>query len=67
MSRSENPFAGTVDYLVLFKQSDNHIIIGNDQVKNDYWRHQAKADFQIVINGVPIVKVIKKPSEKQKL
>lgn len=56
---SDNPFRQPVDYLVIFKQGEKKIIIGNNLEKNAYWRYQAPAEFQIKVNQVPVVKVIK--------
>lgn len=57
---TENPFkkGAKMDYLVIFKQGEKRIIIGNKK-QNIFWRYKAPAEFQFVINKVPVVKVIK--------
>ena len=59
LGMKEDPFSRTVDYMVIFKQSDNRIIVGDDPVKNQLWRHDVEADFELVYNGVAVVKVVK--------
>jgi len=58
---TENPFKKRtkVAYLVIFKQGEKKILIGNNKKKNTFWRYKAPAEFQFVINKVPVVKVVK--------
>ena len=59
LGMKEDPFSKSVDYMVIFKQSDNRIIIGEDLEKNLLWRHDVKPEYQLIYNGVPVVKVVK--------
>ena len=59
LDREENPYDSPVDYLVLFKQGEMKSVIAGDPAKDRYWRRQAKAEFEMLVNGVPLVKVVK--------
>lgn len=58
---TENPFKKStkVAYLVIFKQGEKKITIGNNKKQNLFWRYKAPAEFQFTINKVPVVKVVK--------
>ena len=59
IGKYENPFELKADYLVIFKQGEQTVTIANDPAKNAYWRRQAKPEYKMSVNGVPVIKVIK--------
>ncbi|MDP1808518.1 MAG: hypothetical protein Q8L35_03170 [Actinomycetota bacterium] len=59
LRRDEDPFNPPVNYLVIFEQSPARVMLGNDPATDAYWRRQAKPEWEWVVNGVPIVKVVK--------
>lgn len=59
--RDGDPFNPPVDYLVIFQQSAKQTIIGSNPKTDYYWRHQAKDEWQMLVNRVPVVKIVKYP------
>ena len=59
LRRDEDPFKPPVNYLIVFRQSPTKVRIGNDAATDRYWRQTARPEWEWVVNGVPIVKVVK--------
>lgn len=57
--RDGDPFNPPVDYLVVFLQGAKKTVIGNDRRTDEFWRQTAKPEWEMVVNQVPIIKVIK--------